>query len=78
MFNNKNSANEFLQYLNSRHNNVEFTIEFEHDSEIPFFDILVKSGPNTIFMICLPEKRHSRVFILNGTLSVLANTKYYY
>ena len=57
MFNNKNSANEFLQYLNSRHNNVEFTIEFEHDSEIPFFDILVKSGPNTIFMTSVyPEK----------------------
>ena len=39
----------FLQYLNSRHNNIEFTIEFEHHKEIPFFDILVKRGPNTIF-----------------------------
>ena len=47
----------FLQYLNSRHNNIEFTIEFEHHKEIPFFDILVKRGPNTIFMISVyPEK----------------------
>ena len=46
----------FLQYLNSRHNNIEFTIEFDH-KEIPFFDILVKRGPNTIFMISVyPEK----------------------
>ena len=53
----------FLQYLNSRHNNIEFTIEFEHHNEIPFFDILVKRGPNTIFMISVyPEKRHSQVF----------------
>ena len=73
MFNNKDFANEFLQYLNSRHNNIEFTIELEHDNEIPFFDILVKRGPNSIFMICLPGKRLSQVFILNGTLSVLAN-----
>ena len=73
MFNNKDFANEFLQYLNSCHNNIKFTIELEHDSEVPFFDILVKRGPNTIFMICLPRKSHSQVFILNGTLSVLAN-----
>ena len=78
MFNNDDFANEFLQYLNSRHNNIKFTIEFEHDKAIPFFDILVKRGPNTIFMICLPGKRHSQVFILNETLSVIANTKYYY
>ena len=78
MFNNDDFANEFLQYLNSRHNNIKFTIEFEHDKAIPFFDILVKRGPNNIFMICLPGKRHSQVFILNETLSVLANTKYYY
>ena len=47
----------FLQYLNSRHDNIEFTIEFEHHKEIPFFDILIKRGPNTIFMISVyPEK----------------------
>ena len=40
MFNNKDFANEFLQYLNSRHNSIKFTIEFEHDNPIPFLDIL--------------------------------------
>ena len=58
MFNYKGFANEFLQYLNSRHNSIKFTIELEHDNEIPFFDILVERGPNTFkFMISVyPEK----------------------
>ena len=42
MFNNKDSANEFYSIKNSRHNRIKFTIEFEHDNEIPFLDIRVK------------------------------------
>ena len=30
-----------LMYLNSRHDSIKFTIEFEQDNEIPFLDILV-------------------------------------
>ena len=41
MFHNKDSANEFLHYLNSCHSNSDFTIEFEQDNAIPFWDILV-------------------------------------
>jgi len=80
MFNNKDSANEILQYLNSRHNNIKFTIEFEHDNEIPFFDILIKRGPWTPSLWYLPAEKdiHKSFRILNGTLSLLANTKYYY
>ena len=29
LFDDKKSASQFLQYLNSRHKNVKFTIEFE-------------------------------------------------
>ena len=47
MFNNKASANEFLQYLNSRHNSIKFTIEFECDNEIPFLDTLVNAAPTS-------------------------------
>ncbi len=36
-FNNKDSANEFLNYLNSCHSNVKFTIEFEQSNAILFF-----------------------------------------
>ena len=40
-FHNKDSANEFLHYLNSCHSNIKFTTEFEQDNAIPFLDILV-------------------------------------
>ena len=42
VFDSRITANQFLQYLNSRHKNIKFTIEFEENNEIPFLDILVK------------------------------------
>ena len=30
----KDSANEFLKYLNGRHNSIKFTIEFEQAEQI--------------------------------------------
>ena len=42
MFDNKITANQFLQYLNSCHNNIKFTIEFEENDQIPFLDVLIK------------------------------------
>ena len=37
MFVSKDTANEFLRYLNSRHESIKFTTDFEQDNEIPFF-----------------------------------------
>ena len=42
LFNNKDTAVQFLSYLNSRHKNIQFTIEFEKDQEIPFLAVLIK------------------------------------
>ena len=36
MFESKNNANEFLSFLNSRHDSIKFTIEFEEDNKISF------------------------------------------
>ena len=41
MFDNKDNATEILSFLNSQHDSVKFTIEFEEDSKIPFSDILI-------------------------------------
>ena len=49
MFESKDTANEFLRYLNSRHESVKFTIDFEQDNEVPFLDILIKRCPNNTF-----------------------------
>ena len=57
MFENKDTANEFLQYLNSRHNSIKSTIEFEQDNEIPFLDILVKRCPNNTFVTSIYRKK---------------------
>ena len=50
MFDSKDPANEFLKYLNGRHDSIQFTIEFEQAEQIPFLDILVKSCPNNTFV----------------------------
>ena len=57
MFESKDTANEFLRYLNSRHESIKFTIDFEQDNEIPFLDILIKRCPNNTFAtVHLPKK----------------------
>ena len=40
-FENKTDATKFLRYLNSLHNNLEFTIEQENNNVIPFLDLLI-------------------------------------
>ena len=57
MFDSKDTANEFLRYLNSRHNSIKFTIEFKQDNEIPFLDILVKRCPDNSFMTSVYWKK---------------------
>ena len=57
MFESKDTANEFLQYLNSRHESIKFTIEFEQDNEIPFLDILIKRCPNNTFATSIYRKK---------------------
>ena len=51
------TANGFLQYLNSRHNSIKFTIAFEQDNEFPFLDILVKRCPNNTFVTFIYRKK---------------------
>ena len=57
MFDSKDTANEFLKYLNNRHNSIKFTIEFEQAKGIPFLDILVKRCPNNTFVTSVYRKK---------------------
>ena len=57
MFHNKDSANEFLHYLNSCHSNIKFTIEFEQNNAIPFLDILVTRIQNNAFVTSIYRKK---------------------
>ena len=50
LFHNKDAAVQFLSaYLNSQHKNIQFTIEFEQNQEIPFLDVLIKRHLNNSF-----------------------------
>ena len=42
IFNSPTHINLFLDYLNSRHPNIEFTCDNENDSMIPFLDMNIK------------------------------------
>ncbi len=41
-------ANSFLQYINSVHQNIKFTVELESQNKISFLDILIMKTNNAI------------------------------
>ena len=57
LFENNNDALRFLPYLNGRHNNIKFTIEFEQNDEIPFLDILIKRNRDSSFSTSIYRKK---------------------
>ena len=57
MFDSKDNANELLSFLNSRHDSIKFTIEFDEDNKIPFLDILLKRCPDNIFSTSVYRKK---------------------
>ena len=56
-FPNKDTAVQFLSYLNTRHKNIQFTTEFEQDEKIPFLDVLIKRQPNNSFSTSIYRKK---------------------
>ncbi|XP_068692858.1 uncharacterized protein [Montipora foliosa] len=57
MFDSKDNANEFLSFLNGRHDSIKFTLEFEEDNKIPFLDILLKRCPENTFSTSVYRKK---------------------
>ena len=48
VFKSKVHASKFLEYLNSKHKNISFTSELEHDNKLPFLDILIDKSNNKL------------------------------
>ena len=46
-FDSKDTASRFLDFFNSRHPNIKFTMELEENREIPFLDVCIKRDHNT-------------------------------
>ena len=57
LFRNKDTAIKFLHYLNSRHGNIQFTIDFENNQQIPFLDVSIKRLDNNSFSTSIYRKR---------------------
>ena len=57
LFHNKDTAIKFLHCQYSRHDNIQFTIEFELNQEIPFLDVPVKHHDNTSFSTSIYRKK---------------------
>ena len=57
LFKNKNDALSFLSYLNGRHNNFKFTIEFQQNDEIPLLYILMKRNRESFFSTSIYRKK---------------------
>ena len=47
LFTSQNHAVQFLDYLNSKHPNIKFTMDAEKDGKISFFDVSVSRKNNT-------------------------------
>ena len=47
LFDSKDTASRFLDFLNSRHPKITFTMELEENREIPFLDFCIKRDHNT-------------------------------
>ena len=56
VFRSKEQVNLFLQYLNSKHPNIEFTAEIEDGNKLPFLDTLVTHEPNHSFSTSIYRK----------------------
>ena len=48
MFKSKEHVSKFLEYLNSKHKNIDFTSELEHENKLPFLDILIDKSNNSL------------------------------
>ena len=60
LFNNETDANLYFNYLNTRHNNIKFTMEKEKDEKLPFLDVLIEnSDPKSIHTSVYRKKTFS-------------------
>ena len=46
IFKTSEQADKFLDFLNTRHKNIKFTIEKEQDQKLPFLDVLITKTSN--------------------------------
>ena len=56
-FHSKDTASRFLDFLNSRHPNIKFTMELEENREIPFLDVVYQGLSDNTFSTTVHRKK---------------------
>ena len=57
LFRIKDTAIKFLHYINNRHDNIQFTTEFENNQQIPFLDVSIKRLDNNPLSTSIYRKK---------------------
>ena len=65
LLNNENEAEHFLEYLNSKHTSIKFTMKTEAENKIPFLDILITSPEKGDFHTSVCRKNTFTGLLLN-------------
>ena len=75
MFEHKDHAYQFLNYLNEQHACIKFTIEEEENGKLPFLDVLVNKLETDNFILLLIGSPLTLTFSLTFLVSALIPTK---
>ena len=67
MFKSVNDVDPFLEYLNTRHNNIKFTVEREVDGKLPYLDVLVDRVKSSKISTSLYRKKTFTGLMMNFT-----------
>ena len=57
LFDNKEQVEPFLNYMNSLHSNIKFTVEYENNNVLPFLDLLIERVKNNHFETGIYRKK---------------------
>ena len=69
LFKERNYIDLFLNYINSIHSNIQFTVEVENCSSLPFLDILVEKTNNSFSTSLLKKKIFTGLYTNFSSLS---------
>ena len=71
-FRNRQQVEKFLSYINSCHENINFTAELGYDNKLPFLDTLVTLNNNSFFTDLIRKKTFTDPYYDFGSLTLHA------
>ena len=63
MMENETAAIDFLSFLNSKHSDIQFTMETQNNDSLPFLDVLITSSENKFITSVYRKKTFTGLFL---------------